>query len=61
MSNDYIIPRRSCTSKKSEQARFRSRLYGVLANYEICPIVFNVFERLKDEVWHHDDFVEDDF
>lgn len=42
-------------------ANFRSRLYGVLDNYEICPIVFNVFERLKAEVWHNDDFAEDDF
>jgi len=21
-------------------------------NCSICPIVFNVFERLKDELWH---------
>jgi len=26
---------------------FTSRLYGVLNNYGICPIVFNVYERLK--------------
>ncbi len=26
---------------------FRSRLLGVVHNYSICPIVFNVYERLK--------------
>ena len=29
---------------------FTSRLFGVLQNYAICPIVFNVVERLKREV-----------
>lgn len=29
---------------------FTSRLYGVISNYAVCPIVFNVFERLKDEM-----------
>ncbi|MGC9394832.1 MAG: YkgJ family cysteine cluster protein [Anaerolineae bacterium] len=31
---------------------FRTRLFGVLANYEICPIVFNVYEQLKARLWH---------
>ena len=26
---------------------FRNRLLGVIDNYEICPIVFNVYEELK--------------
>ena len=26
-------------------------LTGIVANYSICPIVFNVFERLKKELW----------
>ncbi len=30
--------------------KFISRLYGVIGNYSICPIVFNVFERLKTEL-----------
>jgi Fe-S-cluster containining protein len=30
---------------------FRTRLFGVLANYEICPIVFNVYEQLKARLW----------
>ena len=30
---------------------FRGRLLGVIGNYAICPIVFNVYERLKVELW----------
>ncbi len=33
------------------EVHFISRLYGVLANYSICPIVFNVYERLKVVLW----------
>lgn len=29
---------------------FISRLWGVIDNYSICPIVFNVFEKLKTEL-----------
>jgi hypothetical protein len=32
------------------KADFTGRLIGVLINYEICPIVFNVFERLKAQI-----------
>ncbi len=32
---------------------FVFRLWGVVENYEICPIVFNVFEQLKIELWHN--------
>jgi len=31
---------------------FRSRLIGVSGNYSIRPIVFNVYERLKADLWH---------
>ena len=31
---------------------FVSRLIGVVENSTICPIVFNVFERLKADLWH---------
>ena len=34
---------------------FVFRLIGVIENSSICPIVFNVYEYLKDENWHHDD------
>jgi len=30
---------------------FTSRLMTVIDNYAICPIVFNVYELLKQEVW----------
>lgn len=29
---------------------FTSRLWGIISNYSVCPIVFNVFERLKKEL-----------
>jgi len=32
------------------KADFTSRLFQVIANYSVCPIVFNVFERLKHEL-----------
>ncbi|MCP4349142.1 MAG: YkgJ family cysteine cluster protein [Desulfobacterales bacterium] len=39
---------------------FIFRLIGVIGNYSVCPIVFNVYECLKAEVWHndYDDFDE---
>lgn len=30
---------------------FTSRLYSVMDNYSICPIVFNVVENLKNKIW----------
>jgi Fe-S-cluster containining protein len=30
---------------------FRSRLIGVIENCSICPIVYNVFEGLKSDLW----------
>lgn len=41
---------------------FVFRLMGVVFNYEICPIVFNVYERLKEELWHApDDLMDEDW
>lgn len=40
---------------------FVFRLIGVVNNYSICPIVFNVYELLKKRVWENsysDDFDE---
>jgi Fe-S-cluster containining protein len=31
---------------------FVFRLWGVVENCSICPIVFNVYEQLKDELWY---------
>ena len=33
---------------------FWTRLMGVVQNYSICPIVFNVYEQLKRELWRQD-------
>ena len=32
-----------------DRNNFAKRTLGILQNYEICPIVFNVYESLKDE------------
>jgi uncharacterized protein len=36
---------------------FIFRLIQAVENCSICPIVFNVFERLKDDLWHKPDAV----
>ena len=35
---------------------FTSRLIRVIDNYSVCPIVFNVYEHLKDRLLSHEDF-----
>lgn len=35
-----------------QKEEFAFRLVQALSNCSVCPIVFNVFERLKDELWH---------
>jgi Fe-S-cluster containining protein len=37
---------------------FTSRLINTIGNCSICPIVFNVYECLKNEIWYDDDFEE---
>jgi Fe-S-cluster containining protein len=39
---------------------FVFRLIGVVHNCSVCPIVFNVYERLKDEFRHQSDDFQDD-
>lgn len=34
---------------------------GVIGNCSICPIVFNVYERLKGELWHDDTYDSFDY
>ncbi len=34
-----------------QKDEFVFRLIGVVHNISVCPIVFNVFERLKEELW----------
>jgi len=31
---------------------FTTRLLAVVENYSVCPIVFNVYENLKEALWH---------
>lgn len=40
---------------------FVFRLIGVIFNYSVCPIVFNVYEQLKDELQKDDEkyFIDD--
>jgi Fe-S-cluster containining protein len=40
---------------------FSGRLIGVIGNCSICPIVYNVLERLKNELWDGSDFDFDDY
>jgi len=35
-----------------QKDEFVFRLMGVIDNCSICPIVFNIYELLKDELWH---------
>ena len=35
---------------------FVSRLMDVIQNYSVCPIVFNVYEYLKNEIWYSSNF-----
>ena len=45
-----------------DKEEFVTRLWAVVDNYSICPIVFNVYEILKDKLWqHNDDDLYDDF
>lgn len=39
--------------------RFSERTISVIHNLSVCPIVYNVYEQLKSEIWGMDDF--DDF
>jgi len=38
---------------------FVARTISVIKNCSVCPIVFNVYENLKNEVWAMGDFDED--
>ncbi|MFN2111080.1 MAG: YkgJ family cysteine cluster protein [Anaerolineae bacterium] len=45
-------PRECAAYPYLQRNDFRTRLFGVLDNYAICPIVFNVYEQLKEQLWH---------
>ncbi len=39
--------------------KFVSRTISVINNCSVCPVVFNVYENLKNEIWAMDDLDED--
>ena len=58
----YEYRPKSCASYPHlHKHEFVFRLLGVVQNYSCCPIVYNVYEKLKDELWHYDEYCEDDF
>ncbi|MFO7978932.1 MAG: YkgJ family cysteine cluster protein [Bacteroidales bacterium] len=47
----YVHRPEDCKSyPHTHKPGFTSRTLSVIDNYEICPIVFNLFERLKEEL-----------
>ena len=53
MCSHYELRPEDCRSfPHLHKADFVFRLIGVVQNYEVCPIVFNVYERLKARLWH---------
>jgi Fe-S-cluster containining protein len=52
----YSFCPESCTSfPHLNNKNFVSRLISVIHNCSFCPIVFNVYEALKEEIWAMDD------
>jgi len=52
MCSNYEGRPKDCQSfPHLHKPEFRSRLWGVIDNYATCPIVFNVYEKLKIELW----------
>jgi Fe-S-cluster containining protein len=53
--SNYINRPKDCESfPHLHKEEFWTRLMGVVEFYSICPIVFNVYERLKKELWRRD-------
>ena len=60
--SNYAARPQDCRSfPHLHKKNFRSRLWGVIFNYELCPIVYYVYEELKEELWYEDEFEFDDF
>ncbi len=54
----YDYRQKNCMSYPHlHKTDFISRLINIIGNCSICPIVFNVYECLKNEIWY-DDFEE---
>ena len=53
--SNYINRPKDCESfPHLHKEHFWTRLMGVVEYYSICPIVFNVYEQLKKELWRKD-------
>ena len=54
LCSNYRHRPKACRSYPHLQKKdFVFRLIGVIQNYAVCPIVFNVYEGLKRELWHN--------
>jgi len=52
LCSHYELRPESCRSfPHLHKEEFVFRLLGVVNNYAVCPIVFNVYEQLKNELW----------
>ncbi len=57
LCSHYTCRAKDCISYPHlHKSGFINRLMNVIENCSICPIVFNVYEYLKEEIWHCDDF-----
>ena len=53
LCSHYELRPQACRSfPHLHKEEFVSRLINIIQNYAVCPIVFNVYERLKKELWH---------
>ncbi len=53
LCSHYELRPETCKSfPHLHKEEFVFRLMGVIENYARCPIVFNVYEQLKAELWH---------
>ncbi len=53
LCSHYELRPEACRSfPHLDKEEFVFRLVGVVVNYGVCPIVFNVYEQLKAELWH---------
>lgn len=52
LCSHYELRPKACRSfPHLHKDEFVARLIGVVNNCDVCPIVFNVYEQLKDRLW----------
>ncbi len=59
-TNYHNRPKDCVSYPHLHKKEFVFRLWGVIDNYSVCPIVFNVYESLKAELWRNDNYYIDD-